>query len=101
MIGLNKLAYILFLEKLPDSFKQIFKPMSSERVVKLTIQAPKCISLEKFPNVMFPKMWNNFNSSIRLSNSCKAVKKAIKNDALNQYKLFRCNKNKCYVCNRS
>lgn len=92
---------LLFLDKLPDSFKQIFKPMSSERVVKLTIQAPKCKSLEKFPNVMFPKIWNNFNSSIRLSNSCKAVKKAIKNDALNQYKLFRCNKNKCYVCNRS
>ena len=29
--------------------------MSSERVVKLTIQASKCKSLEKFPNVMFPK----------------------------------------------
>ena len=92
---------LLFLDKLPASFKQIFKPMSSERVVKLTTQAAKCKSLEKFPNVMFPKIWNNFNSSIRLLNSCKAVKKAIRNDALNRYKLFSCNKNKCYVCNRS
>ena len=62
--------------------------MSSERVVKLATQAPKCISLENFPNVLSPKIWNNFNSSIRLLNSCKAVKKAMRNDALNQYKLL-------------
>ena len=92
---------LLFLDKLPSSFKQIFKPMSSDRVVKLSIQAPKLKALEKFPNVMFPRVWNNLNSSIRLSNSCKAVKRSIRNNSLNQYKIFSCNKNKCYVCNRS
>jgi len=92
---------LLFLDKLPISFKQIFKPMSSDRVVKLSIQAPKLKALEKFPNVMFPRIWNNLNSNIRLSNSCKAVKRSIRDNSLNQYKMFSCNKNKCYVCNRS
>ena len=91
---------LLFLDKLPSSFKQIFKPMSSDRVVKLSTQAPKLKTLEKFPNVMFPRIWNNLDSSTRLSNSCKAVKKAIRNNCLNQYERFTCNKNKCYVCNR-
>ena len=91
---------LLFLDKLPSSFKQIFKPMSSDRVVKLSTQAPKLKTLEKFPNVMFPRTWNSLDSSIRLSNSCKAVKKAIRKNCLNQYDRFTFNKNKCYVCNR-
>ena len=91
----------LFLDKLPMSFKHIFKPMSSDRVVKLTIQVPKSKAMETFPNVMFPKVWNNLDSSIRLSNSCKVVKSKIKKQSNDSYKLFQCNKNKCYVCKKS
>ena len=91
----------LFLDKLPPTFKQIFKPMTSERVVKLSIQMPKLRALENFPNITFPKVWNNLDLSIRLSNSCKSLKTSIKNNSLNCYKLFNCNKNKCYVCKKS
>ena len=75
--------------------------MSSDRVVKLTIQVPKSKAMETFTNVMFPKVWNNLDSSIRLSNSCKVVKSKIKKQSNDSYRLFQCNKNKCYVCKKS
>jgi len=91
----------LFLEKLPTSFKDIFKPMLSDRVVKLTVEKPKLKAIETFPNVIFPKVWNNLESSVRLSNSCKVVKNSIKNKSFESYNLFQCNKNKCYVCKKN
>ena len=91
----------IFLNKLPNSFKQIFKPMNSERVVKLTVQAPKVKCLETFPNVMFPKVWNSLDSNIRLSNSCKTVKTKIKEQSFDYYNQFSCNKNRCYVCKKN
>ena len=91
----------IFLDKLPNSFKQIFKPMNSERVVKLTVQAPKVKCLETFPNVMFPKVWNSLDSNIRLSNSCKTVKTKIKEQSFDYYNQFSCNKNRCYVCKKN
>ena len=91
----------IFLDKLPNSFKQIFKPMNSERVVKLTVQAPKVKCLESFPNVMFPKVWNSLDSNIRLSNSCKTVKTKIKEQSFDYYNQFSCNKNRCYVCKKN
>ena len=48
----------MFLDKTPPSFKQIFKPMSSHRVVKLANQRPKIKALELFPSTIFPKIWN-------------------------------------------
>lgn len=91
----------LFTEKLPISFKDIFKPMASERVVKLTVQVPKLKCIEAFPNVMFPKIWNNLDNNIRLSNSCNIVKNKIKQQSFESYIQFRCNKNKCYVCEKN
>jgi len=91
----------LFLDKLPTTFKQIFEPMISERAIKLKIQVPKFKAIENFPNITFPKMWNNLDLNIRQSNSCKSIKKSIINKSLSQYKLFNCNKNKCYVCKKS
>ena len=91
----------LFLQNLPTSFKQIFKPMASERVVKLTIQVPKLKCIETFPNVMFPKIWNNLDSNVRLSSSCNIVKNKIKQQSFESYNNFRCTKNKCYVCKKN
>jgi hypothetical protein len=90
----------LFMNKAPSSFKQIFEPMSSLRVVKLKSESPKLKALEAFPNVMFPKIWNNLDNNVRLSSTCKALKKAIKEKSIQKYKNFQCNKNKCYVCKK-
>ena len=88
------------MNKAPSSFKQIFEPMSSLRVVKLKSESPKLKALEAFPNVMFPKIWNNLDNNVRLSSTCKTLKKAIKEKSIQKYKNFQCNKNKCYVCKK-
>jgi hypothetical protein len=90
----------IFMNKAPSSFEQIFEPMSSQRVVKLKNERPKLKALESFPNVMFPKIWNDLDNSIRLSNTCKTLKLAIKEKSIQKYKNFQCMKNKCYVCKK-
>ena len=90
----------MFLDKTPPSFKQIFKPMSSHRVVKLANQRPKIKALELFPNTIFPKIWNELDNSVRLSTSCNTVKKIIKEKSLKIYKDFHCDKTRCYVCKK-
>ena len=64
---------------------------------RVMVQEPKLKCIEAFPNVMFPKIWNN----IRLSNSCNIVKNKIKQQSFESYNQFRCNKNQCYVCEKN
>jgi hypothetical protein len=46
---------------------------------------------------MFPKIWNDRDNSVILSNTCKTLKLAIKEKSIQKYKNFQCIKNKCYV----
>ena len=75
--------------------------MASERVVKLTVQVPKLKCIEAFPNVMFPKIWNNLDNNIKLSSSFNIVKNKIKQQSFESYNQFHCNKNKYYVCEKN
>jgi hypothetical protein len=74
--------------------------MSSQRVIKLKNERPTLKALESFPNVMFPKIWNDRDNSVILSNTCKTLKLAIKEKSIQKYKNFQCMKNKCYVCKK-
>ena len=64
--------------QLPDSFKEIFTPLNSSRVKQLRSQIPKMKSLERFPNVTFPKIFNKLNDNIRNCTSFKSTKAKMK-----------------------
>ena len=83
---------------MPDSFNNIFEPMLSNRVMKLKVPLPKHKALETFPNVCFFKIWNNLDTAIRCAETKNSTKNLIKKKALDKYKSFNCNKQKCFVC---
>jgi len=64
--------------QLPDSFNEIFQPLQSSRVKQLRSQIPKLKSLERFPNVSFPKIFNKLDENIRNFSSFKSTKKRMK-----------------------
>ena len=84
--------------QMPDSFNNIFEPMLSNRVMKLKVPLPKHKALETFPNVCFVKIWNNLDTAIRCAETKNSTKNLIKKKALDKYKSFNCNKQKCFVC---
>jgi exonuclease III len=89
-----------FHKKLPESFDNMFKVLSSQRSKKLLISIPKTKHLEYFPAVSFPKLWNNLRNEIRLSGSVKKSLSMIKKDYFSTYKSFHCNKRKCFSCKK-
>ena len=102
LVNLNILNFIskFFHKKLPESFDNMFKVLSSQRSKKLLISIPKTKHLEYFPAVSFPKLWNNLRNEIRLSDSVKKSLSMIKKDYLLNYKSFHCNKRKCFSCKK-
>ncbi len=86
--------------QLPDSFNEIFTPLNSSRVKQLRSQIPKMKSLERFPNVTFPKIFNKLNDNIRNCTSFKSTKAKMKKSILNCYSSFKCTKRKCYPCKK-
>ena len=102
LVNLNILNFIskFFHKKLPESFDNMFKVLSSQRSKKLLISIPKTKHLEYFPAVSFPKLWNNLRNEIRLSDSVKKSLSMIKKDYFLNYKSFHCNKRKCFSCKK-
>lgn len=90
----------LFLNKLPTSFNSMFEKMSSQRVFKLKCEKPKNKSLELFPKVAIPRLWNSLENNIRMSSSCRAMKESLRDKVMSRYENFNCDKNKCYVCQK-
>ena len=54
--------------------------------------------VKKMPLIDFPLLWNNLDNSYKVINSKMVVKKTIKNDLLDKYCNFRCNKAFCFSC---
>ena len=90
----------LFLNKLPTSFDSMFEKMSSQRVFKLKCEKPKNKSLELFPKVAIPRLWNSLENNIRMSSSCRVMKESLRDKVMSKYENFNCDKNKCYVCQK-
>ncbi len=86
--------------QLPDSFNEIFQPLQSSRVKQLRSQIPKLKSLERFPNVSFPKIFNKLDENIRNCTSFKSTKKRMKKSIIKCYSNFKCTKRKCYPCKK-
>ena len=70
----------MFTCKLPESFDNMFKSLSSQRSKKLLISIPKTKHLENFPAVSRPKLWINIRNEMKSS--------------------FHCNKRKCFSCKK-
>ena len=77
------------------------KSLRSNRAAKLLVNIPKFKQLENFPSIAFPKIWNSQKDDIRLPQSLKSMKNKLKNQALAQYKTFKCQKSTCYPCKRN
>ena len=90
-----------FKDELPKSFDNILKSLRSNRAAKLLVNIPKFKQLENFPSIAFPKIWNSQKDDIRLPQSLKSMKNKLKNQALAQYKTFKCQKSTCYPCKRN
>ena len=90
-----------FKDELPKSFDNILKSLRSNRAAKLLVNIPKFKQLENFPSIAFPKIWNSQKDDIRLPQSLKSMKNKLKNQALAQYKTFKCQKSTCYSCKRN
>ena len=102
LVNLNicKFSAKFIHENLPSTFSTVFKKLNSTRTYKMLIDIPKSKSLELFPAVYYPKIWNQQSIKLRSSKSVTIVKNLFKSTSVTNYKRFRCNKNKCFPCKK-
>ena len=102
LVNLNicKFSAKFIHENLPSTFSTVFKKLNSTRTYKMLIDIPKSKSLELFPAVYYPKIWNQQSIKLRSSKSVTIVKNIFKSTSVTNYKRFRCNKNKCFPCKK-
>ena len=82
--------------KLPLSFNDVFQSLNSQRVRNLKAKIPKMKSLDCFPTVAFPRVWNKFGLNVKSCKSYKLSKLKFKKCKIQSYSTFRCDKRKCY-----
>ena len=93
--------YTYFKSKLPESFNELFKPLSEpNRTYNFRLERPRHKYLEKFPKVTLPLIWNSLSLEIKNSQSLTAFKNLFKSEKLLNYKNFTCQKDACYSCYR-
>ena len=86
--------------KLPLSFNDVFQSLNSQRVRNLKAKIPKMKSLDCFPTVAFPRVWNKFGLNVKSCKSYKLSKLKFKKCKIQSYSTFRCDKRKCYPCKK-
>ena len=91
--------YKFFYSKLPESFNNMFEPLSGENRTKcLKLQTAKNKCLESFPAVIFPKTWNLLPIHLKNASTSKSLKKSMKADFIMDYNSFRCTTRNCFSC---
>ena len=64
---------------LPDSFENMFHPLTEpNRTNSFRLARPGNSFLEKFPDVLLPKIWNSLDADIKATNSYSSFKKTLK-----------------------
>ena len=91
-VNICKFSAKFIHENLPSTFSTVFKKLNSTRTYKMLIDIPKSKSLELFPAVYYPKIWNQQSIKLRSSKSVTIVKNLFKSTSVTNYKRFRCNK---------
>jgi len=85
----------------PDSFKNMFEPLSlNNRTICYKLKKNKSSSLDWFPSVIFPKIWNTLPRELKCAKSLTTLKKSLQKKQIFEYKAFRCSKGSCFGCNR-
>ena len=56
-------------------------------------------SVENFPSVMFPRLWNKADINAKEIKSLNRFKSTLKTSFLEQYKEFSCLKSNCFYVN--
>ena len=85
--------------KLPKSFDNMFEELAlGNRAMSYRIEKIRHTSLNIFPKVYLPKIWNALPLDVKSSSSIKIFQKSIKNVAFETYETFQCSNNKCYAC---
>ena len=99
-LNVSVFMYKYHNDKLPESFNGIFEPLQlPNRTQSYKLERPKNKTLEQFPSVLFPKIWNNLSLCTKNAKSIRYLKQNIKDNCFNKYESFTCNLNReCISC---
>ena len=99
-LNVSMFMYKYHNNKLPESFNGIFEPLQlPNRTQSYKLERPKSKTLEKFPSVLFPKIWNNLSLCMKKSKSISYLKQNIKDNCFYKYERFTCNLTReCISC---
>ena len=85
--------------KLPNSFNNMFIPLAEpNRTMSYRLNIVKNKHLESFPSAYLPRIWNKLETVIKSAPSNNVFKNLLKEQFIQIYNSFCCNKNDCYSC---
>ena len=88
-----------FYSKLPSSFVSMFNSLSDpNRTKSFKVEKVKLKSLESFPSVVFPKLWNITPIIQKEIKSIKSFKKTLFLSFVDEYHQFQCKSHHCFSC---
>jgi hypothetical protein len=96
-VGIFMYKYIN--DKLPLSFKNMFNPLSEpNRTRNFLHEKAKIKTLEWFPKVVFPRIWNTLKLNLKSAKSLRSFKRIFQSDCIVKYNDFKCLNTRCYSC---
>jgi len=85
--------------KLPISFSDMFKFFPEpNRTRNFVLEQTKQKRLDSLPKVSMPKVWNNYDISLKTACNVNSFKSMFRTNKFLAYKSFQCREINCYSC---